>query len=89
MALGADARRVLREVVGQAARVTAVGVAIGVAAALVLSRTLSTLLFEVGATDPVTYASIALVLLAATVVASWIPARRATRVTPLSALRPE
>jgi predicted permease len=89
MALGADARRVLREVVGQAARVTAVGVAIGVAAALVLSRTLSTLLFEVGAADPVTYVSIALVLLGATVVASWIPARRATRVTPLSALRPE
>jgi putative ABC transport system permease protein len=89
MALGADARRVLREVVGQAARVTVMGVVIGAAAALALSRTLASLLFQVGAADPVTYVSIALVLLAATVVASWIPARRATRVTPLSALRPE
>jgi putative ABC transport system permease protein len=89
MALGADAGRVLREVVGQAARITAVGVAIGVGAALVLSRALTTLLFQVGATDPVTYVSIATTLLAATVVASWVPARRATRVTPLSALRPE
>jgi putative ABC transport system permease protein len=89
MALGADAGRVLREVVGQATRITAVGVAIGVVAALLLSRALATLLFEVRATDPVTYVSIAAVLLAATVVASWIPARRATRVTPLSALRPD
>jgi putative ABC transport system permease protein len=89
MALGADASRVLREVVGQAAKVTAVGVAIGTGAALMLSSALTTLLFQVGATDPVTYVSIAAVLLAATVVASWIPARRATRVTPLSALRPD
>ena len=89
MALGADAGRVLREVVGQAAKVTAIGVAIGVVAALFLSRALTTLLFQVGATDPATYAAIAAVLLGATVVASWIPARRATRVTPLSALRPD
>ena len=89
MALGADAGRVLREVVGQAAKVTAIGVAIGVVAALFLSRALTTLLFQVGATDPTTYAAIAAVLLGATVVASWIPARRATRVTPLSALRPD
>ena len=89
MALGADAGRVLREVVGQAAKVTAIGVAIGVGAALFLSRALTTLLFQVGATDPTTYAAIAAVLLGATVVASWIPARRATRVTPLSALRPD
>jgi putative ABC transport system permease protein len=87
MALGADARRVLTGVVGQAARVTAIGVAIGVAAALVMSRGLAELLFEVQASDPATYAGIAAVLLAATVVASWIPARRATRVPPIAALR--
>ncbi|HEX6631901.1 MAG TPA: ABC transporter permease, partial [Gemmatimonadaceae bacterium] len=89
MALGADARRVLGEVVGHAARVTAVGVAIGVAAALLMSRVLTSLLFQVNATDPLTYGAIVGVLLAATVVASWIPARRATRVSPMAALRPE
>jgi len=87
MALGADARRVLSGVVGQAARVTAIGVAIGAAAALVMSRGLAELLFEVEATDPTTYVGISLVLLAATVLASWIPARRATRVPPIAALR--
>ena len=87
MALGADAQRVLAGVVGQAARVTALGVAIGVVAALLMSRGLDELLFEVQATDPATYAGIAVVLLAATVVASWVPARRATRVPPIAALR--
>lgn len=89
MALGADARRVLGEVVGHATRVTAVGVAIGVAAALLMSRVLTSLLFQVNATDPLTYGAIVAVLLGATVVASWVPARRATRVSPMSALRPE
>jgi ABC-type antimicrobial peptide transport system permease subunit len=89
MALGADAGRVLGEVVGHAARVTAIGVAIGVAAALLMSRVLTSLLFQVNATDPLTYGAIVGVLLAATVVASWIPARRATRVSPMAALRPE
>ncbi|HEU4631082.1 MAG TPA: ABC transporter permease [Gemmatimonadaceae bacterium] len=89
MALGADARRVLGEVVGQATRVTAVGVAIGVAAALVMSRGLTSLLFQVNAADPLTYGAIVGVLLVVTVVASWVPARRATRVSPMAALRPE
>ncbi|HEX5581011.1 MAG TPA: ABC transporter permease [Gemmatimonadaceae bacterium] len=89
MALGADARRVLVDVVMHAARVTAIGIVVGVAAALVLSRGLATLLFQVHVTDPVTYAVIAALLLGVTVLASWIPARRATRVTPLNALRAE
>ena len=89
MALGADARRVLGEVVGQAARVTVIGVVIGVAAALLMSRVLTSLLFQVNATDPMTYGVIVAVLLTATVVASWVPARRATRVSPMAALRPE
>ncbi|HEY0970926.1 MAG TPA: ABC transporter permease [Gemmatimonadales bacterium] len=89
MALGADARRVLVEVVMQAARITAIGIVVGVAAALLLSRGLATLLFQVHVADPVTYVAIASLLLAVTVLASWIPARRATRVTPLNALRAE
>ncbi len=89
MALGADARRVLADVVMHAARVTAIGIVIGVAAALVLSRGLATLLFQVHVADPVTYVVIAALLLGVTVLASWVPARRATRVTPLNALRAE
>ena len=89
MALGADAHRVLAEVVTQAARITAIGVAVGVAAALVMSRGLATLLFQVQVTDPLTYVGISGLLLLVTVLASWIPARRATRVTPLDALRSE
>ena len=87
MALGADAGRVLGDVVRQAATVTGIGIGIGLVSALLLSRLIATLLFQTGTADPVTYGVIIALLLGVTIVASWVPARRATRVSPLAALR--
>jgi len=89
MALGAQAGDVLRMVIWRGMRLTYVGVALGVAAALALTRVLKGLLFEMSATDPATFASIALLLVAVALIASYIPARRATKVDPLQALRHE
>jgi putative ABC transport system permease protein len=87
MALGADAGGVVRQIVAQAMRPVMAGVLIGGAAALALSRTVQQLLFDVTPHDPVTIAA-ALVLLPATALAACVlPARRATRIAPLSALR--
>jgi predicted permease len=89
MALGATRADVLRLVIGEGLRLTGVGVVLGLAAALALTRALSALLFEVSATDPVTFAAVGLLLGAVAVVASYLPARRAARVDPLVALRAE
>jgi len=89
LALGADRRRVLGLIVGQSARLALFGVAIGWAAALALARAMSSLLYGVGAADPVTYAGVAVLLVLVALAASYIPARRATRVDPLVALRYE
>ena len=89
MALGARARRVAAEVVGEGAALAAVGVGLGLAGALVLSRALRSLLFGVSASDPLVLAAGAAVLLAVALLASWIPARRAVRVDPSEALRQE
>jgi putative ABC transport system permease protein len=89
MALGASRGSVLRMIVRQAAVLIAVGVAIGVAGALAVGSLLRTLLFQVSPRDPQTLAAIAATLAAVALVASVVPARRATRVDPLTALRAE
>src|SRR5262245_4838762 len=89
MALGAQAGDVLRMVVRLRMVLTLIGVALGLAAALALARVMKNLLFEVSPADPATFALIALLLIAVALIASYIPARRATKVDPLQALRHE
>jgi putative ABC transport system permease protein len=89
MALGSSPQAVFRLVVGDGLRLALIGVAIGVAAAISLARYLATLLFQVRAHDPATLGSVALLLLAIALVACSVPARRATRVNPMVALRTE
>src|SRR6185295_6959784 len=87
MALGAEAGRVRRMVVAQGARVVAVGVVIGVAAALAFTRALSSLLFGVKALDALTFLGMSASMLAIGLLASYVPARRASRVDPIESLR--
>jgi putative ABC transport system permease protein len=89
MAMGAQARDVLMLMVGQGMRLVAFGLALGLLAALGLTRWLKTFLFGVEATDPLTYAVIAALLAAVALLACYIPARRAAKVDPLVALRHE
>jgi predicted permease len=88
-ALGAGASDLRRMIVGQGLRAILPGVAIGIAGSLALTRTLESLLFGVTATDPLTFACVTLLLVAAGLLASYVPARRATRVDPVLALRQE
>jgi putative ABC transport system permease protein len=89
MALGAQPRSVLRLVIGQGMALVSVGVVIGVAAAWALTRLMAAMLFETRATDPATFALIALLLAGVALAACWIPARRAAKVDPMVALRTE
>jgi putative ABC transport system permease protein len=89
MALGAQRSDVLGLVLRRGLRLTLLGVAIGLVGALALTRYLSSLLFEVRPTDPLTFAVIPLILAAAALLACWLPARRAARVDPMVALRTE
>jgi putative ABC transport system permease protein len=95
MALGAQASDVLRMVIWRGMSITLIGLTLGLASALALTRLLknqffdTNLLFNVSATDPATFALIALLLVIAALIASYIPARRATKVDPLQALRHE
>src|SRR5262249_53734424 len=82
MALGAPARDVIRLVVGQGMKLALIGIVIGLGIAWGLTRWMKSLLFGVSATDPLTYALIAILLTAVTLLACWIPARRAARVDP-------
>jgi putative ABC transport system permease protein len=89
LALGAGRADVLKLVVRQGLLLSGIGVAIGLAASLAINRVLANLLFGVKATDPLTYVAVAAVLLSVALLASYIPARRATKIDPLVALRYE
>jgi putative ABC transport system permease protein len=87
MALGAERGDVLRLVVGQAAVLALAGIGLGLAGSFALTRWLASLLFQTSATDPATYAIGALTFALAALLASYLPARRATRIDPIEALR--
>jgi putative ABC transport system permease protein len=89
MALGAQSGSVLRLIIGQGLMLAITGVGIGLIASIALTRLMKGLLFGISATDPVTFIAISLLLIVMGLLASWIPARRATRVDPLVALRYE
>jgi putative ABC transport system permease protein len=89
MAVGADRRDILKLVVGQGMALTVIGVTIGLAAAFTLTRLMSGLLFGVGATDTTTFVAIPIFLMLVSIFACYVPARRATKVDPIVALRYE
>jgi predicted permease len=88
-ALGATERSLLRLILDRGVRLTLIGLAIGVAGAIGLTRLMATLLYGVGARDPVTMVSVGVILAGVAIAASYVPARRATRVDPVVALRYE
>jgi predicted permease len=89
LALGAQGRDILHDVLGGGGRMAAIGIALGLAGAFGLTRLMASLLFGVSATDPLTFGSVAALLLVVTLGACYLPARRAMRVDPMVALRTE
>jgi putative ABC transport system permease protein len=89
MAIGAQRSDVLRLVLNEGARMAGLGIVIGIVASLAITRLVSSLLFGIGATDPLTFSSVAVLLALVALVATYIPARRAMRVDPVTALRYE
>ncbi|MFY9611402.1 MAG: ABC transporter permease [Blastocatellia bacterium] len=89
MAVGAGQRDIFNLIVGQGMKLTLIGVAIGLAASFALTRVMMSMLFEVSATDPLTFAGISLLLTVVSLLACYVPARRAMKVDPMAALRHE
>jgi ABC-type antimicrobial peptide transport system permease subunit len=89
MALGAQPADVLRLILGEGTRMALIGVGVGLVCALGVTRLMSSVLYGVGARDPLTFAAVGLVLTAIAVLACYLPARRATKVDPMIALRYE
>jgi putative ABC transport system permease protein len=89
MTLGARSRDILRLITGQGLKLTLAGLTLGMAGAFALTRVMEPLLYGVTATDPLTFILISFSLACAAMLACWIPARRATRVDPMVALRCE
>lgn len=89
IALGAKPSSILGMVLGNGLRLAIAGLVLGIVAALICTRLMSSLLYEVTATDPITFAAVSLVFLAVAFLACWIPGRRATKVDPMCALRAE
>jgi putative ABC transport system permease protein len=87
VALGAQPSDVLRLVLGQGARLTMAGIAVGVSVALLLTRFMGSFLFGVKASDPLTFAGVTILLSCIALAACYIPARRAMRIDPMEALR--
>ena len=88
-ALGAQRTDVLRLILGEGARLALMGVAIGLVASLAVARLMSSLLFDIEATDPLTFVAVAVLLSLVALFASYVPARRAMKVDPMVALRYE
>jgi len=89
LALGASSRSVLNMIIGEGMKLAAIGIAVGLIASLALTRVMSSLLFGVSATDPLTFVTNSLLLTAVALLACYIPARRATKTDPMEALRYE
>ena len=89
MALGASPRAVMRMVLSHGRRLTLLGIALGIAGAFLVTRLMQQALFEVDPADPLIYLVVAAMLLLVAEFASWLPARRATRIDPVIALRGE
>jgi ABC-type antimicrobial peptide transport system permease subunit len=89
MALGAGAGNVIRLVLGQAAVTTGIGIALGLVGSFILMRFLQSMLYEVSTADPVTFVAVALLLIGVALLAAYLPARKATKVNPIVALRYE
>jgi ABC-type antimicrobial peptide transport system permease subunit len=89
MALGATAGRVQRSIIARTLRLTIAGIALGTVASVMVARLISSLLFATAPTDPATFAVIALLLGCVALIAGYLPARRASRINPMIALRAE
>jgi putative ABC transport system permease protein len=89
MAIGAQSEDVLKQVLAEGVRLAVIGLAIGLAGSFAATRLIATMLFGVKPTDPLTFAAVAVILTSVTMAACYIPARRATRVDPMVALRYE